>query len=255
MITVCMATFNGEKYLREQIDSILAQIGQNDELVVSDDGSTDKTLDILGNYQDSRIKIYHHGKTQQKFSFGYTTANFGNALSYAKGDYIFLADQDDVWLAGRVEKMIEKLQSVDVVISDCEIVDENLRILIPSKFKAEGIYTGAIRNIIKCTYLGCTMAFRHSVLDYVLPFPKNVPHDLWIGMLIKFGGKIEVLDEPTIMYRRHMNNVSATSGVVVETGASLPKNTNTLRFRLSYRLILLKEYLKFVCKKILSSVK
>lgn len=249
MISVCMATFNGEKYLKEQIDSILTQIGQNDELVVSDDGSTDKTLNILRNYQDPRIKIYHHRKTQQKFSFGYTTANFGNVLPYAKGDYIFLADQDDVWLAGRVEKMMEKLKSADVVVSDCEIVDENLRILIPSKFKAEGIYTGVIRNIIKCTYLGCTMAFRHSVLDYVLPIPKNVPHDLWIGMLVKSAGKIEILYEPTLMYRRHLNNVSATSGVVVETGALLPKNTNTLRFKLSYRLIFLKEYLKFVCKK------
>lgn len=249
MISVCMATFNGEKYLKEQIDSILTQIGQNDELVVSDDGSTDKTLNILRNYQDPRIKIYHHRKTQQKFSFGYTTANFGNVLSYAKGDYIFLADQDDVWLAGRVEKMMEKLKSADVVVSDCEIVDENLRILIPSKFKAEGIYTGVIRNIIKCIYLGCTMAFRHSVLDYVLPIPKNVPHDLWIGILVKSAGKIEILYEPTLMYRRHLNNVSATSGIVVETGALLPKNTNTLRFKLSYRLIFLKEYLKFVCKK------
>lgn len=249
MISVCMATFNGEKYLREQIDSILAQIGRKDELVISDDGSTDKTLDILKDYQDPRIKIYHHHKVRQEFSFGYTSANFENALFYAKGEYIFLADQDDVWLTGRVEEMMEKLQGVDVVISDCEIVDENLKVLISSKFKAEGVYTGIMRNIIKCTYLGCTMAFRHAVLDYVLPFPKNVPHDLWIGILAKFNGEIEVLNKPTIMYRRHMNNVSATSDIIVETGALLPKNTNTLRFKLSYRLILLKEYLKFVCKK------
>ena len=89
MISVCMATYNGEKYLREQVGSILTQLGENDELVVSDDGSTDSTIDILKSYNDPRIKIFintgRHG----------VNSNFENALRHADGDYIFLSDQDD----------------------------------------------------------------------------------------------------------------------------------------------------------------
>lgn len=248
MISVCMATYNGGKYLREQIDSILKQISIQDELIISDDGSSDDTLNILKSYQDARIKVYHHHKIKQKYSFAYTTANFANALSYAQGDYIFLSDQDDVWIDGRVEKMLEQLKDYDVVVSDCEIVDGDLNILLPSKFCSEGIYTNIIKNIIKCTYLGCTMALKSSVLSYVLPFPKDVPHDLWIGLTVKFKGRIGILYAPTIKYRRHEHNVSATSAIVMKQNSRLPKNRNTWRFKFSYRGILVRECCKFLYK-------
>lgn len=119
-ISVCMATYNGAKYLREQVDSILNQDltkypDAELELLVSDDLSTDDTVKILESYNDSRIKIYHHtdkDKHRHKYArpFFLSTANFGHAMSKATGDYIFLSDQDDVWLPLKVSKTLDLLQ-------------------------------------------------------------------------------------------------------------------------------------------------
>lgn len=92
MISVCMATYNGEEYIKEQLESILCQLGEMDEIIISDDGSTDNTLNIIESYNDSRIKIHIN---TGKHGFVY---NFENALQKAKGEYIFLSDQDDIWL-------------------------------------------------------------------------------------------------------------------------------------------------------------
>ena len=95
MISVCMATHNGERFIREQIVSILRQLGPMDEVVVSDDSSTDGTTQVLRSLSDGRIRILHHQPRR-------ITDNFENALKSAKGDYIYLADQDDIWVDGRV---------------------------------------------------------------------------------------------------------------------------------------------------------
>ena len=100
MISVCMACYNGEKFIQEQVDSIICQLGLDDELIISDDGSNDRTLDILFSYEDSRIKILHN-----RACHGFV-GNFENALSHAKGDYIFLSDQDDIWKKEKVQKVI-----------------------------------------------------------------------------------------------------------------------------------------------------
>lgn len=108
MISVCMATYNGGRFIKEQIDSILPQLSQYDELIVSDDGSTDRTLEIIASYKDERIKVFHHQKTGNKYyptlKVCYSTNNFENALKQAKGDYIFLCDQDDIWEKNKVEE-------------------------------------------------------------------------------------------------------------------------------------------------------
>ena len=103
MISVCMATYNGEKYIRQQICSIISQIGEGDEVIISDDGSTDSTLDTIRSMADSRIRIVK-GPCRRS-----PTLNFENALSHAQGDYIFLADQDDVWLPGKVSACVQWL--------------------------------------------------------------------------------------------------------------------------------------------------
>ena len=118
MISVCMATYNGERYLREQVDSILRELGEGDELVISDDGSTDSTLDIIKSFGDVRIKIFHneghHG----------VNGNFENAISKSTGDYIFLSDQDDVWIEGKVKECLEALGDSDLVLHDAMIVEQ-----------------------------------------------------------------------------------------------------------------------------------
>ena len=104
MISVGLASYNGERYIREQVDSIIAQLDSIDELVISDDGSTDGTLDILASYNDPRIHVYHNEENHG------VNGNFENALKHSQGDYIFLSDQDDVWLPGKVEACLKALE-------------------------------------------------------------------------------------------------------------------------------------------------
>ena len=106
-ISVCIATYNGEKYIKEQLESIIHQLGEYDEIIISDDGSNDKTIQIIENFKDTRIKIFNHSPNRKtKYKFDLTTRNIENALSKAKGDFIFLADQDDIWIKNKVEKLI-----------------------------------------------------------------------------------------------------------------------------------------------------
>ena len=252
MISVCIATYNGERHIKEQLDSILSQLSLSDEIIVSDDGSTDQTLNIINNYNDSRIAIYHHTKKKEKFSFGYTASNFENAISKSKGDVIFFADQDDVWLPNKIELQLSALQNADLVLSDCQIVDESLKPIIMSKFDLENVKTGFWKNIYKSGYLGCCMAFRKQLLTHILPLPKDVPHDLWIGLIAEDKGSVALLHKQTLLYRRHSNNVSATNPLFIEKENKLPQNKNTLYFKLLYRFYVLKAFLIMKCKNILS---
>ena len=113
-----MATYNGERYIKEQVSSILQQLGEADELIVSDDGSTDSTLNVLASFHDPRIKVFNGPQTG-------LTYNFENAIKNANGDYLFLSDQDDVWESNKVERMMEALRHYDLVVSDAWISDEN----------------------------------------------------------------------------------------------------------------------------------
>ena len=119
MISVCMATYNGEKYIREQMDSILQQLGEGDELIISDDLSSDKTVEIIKSYKDKRIKLYIHGDNH-----GFVR-NFENALVHADGDIIFLSDQDDIWMPDKVKVTIAALANCDFTVSDCITINEN----------------------------------------------------------------------------------------------------------------------------------
>ena len=128
MISVCIASHNGEKYIKEQVDSILCQIGSDDEVVISDDGSTDKTLAILEAYNDPRIKVFRYvHPCMYRYNFDYATHNFENALHHAKGDIIFLADQDDFKEENLKRLQIEKRysnydkeQCIKHILSDIE---------------------------------------------------------------------------------------------------------------------------------------
>jgi len=204
MISVCMTTFNGEKFLKRQLDTILQQLGKEDELIISDDSSTDQTIEIIQSYHDSRIRLLENGH------FHSPVFNMENALKKAQGDYIFLADQDDVWLPGRVVKAVDKLQQYDLVVCDAYIVDETEKVLNDSYFAWKGSGNGFWRNLKKNSFLGCCMAFNRKILSAALPFPKNiVMHDIWIGLLAEQFGKILFLQDRLILYRRHSDNFTA----------------------------------------------
>lgn len=221
-LSVCIATYNGEQYIKEQLGSILYQCGDLDEIIISDDGSTDKTLDIIKSYNDSRIKIYKNLNEK-----GYTN-NFENALLKAKGKYIFLSDQDDVWVKQKIEITLKALEKYDVVISDCKVVNEDLKILNESYFLLRGKRESFLGILYKTDYLGCCMAFNRKILKIALPFPKNkkmCPHDLWLGLVAYSFFNVKKLDDKLILYRRHTNNSS-----------NILKTKENLIFKIKYRV-------------------
>lgn len=234
MISVCVPTYNGEKYIYEQLLSILSQINYEDEILISDDGSTDNTLDIIQSINDRRIKIYHHKDCyKSKNKFNLTTRNIQNALSKAQGDYIFLADQDDIWAANKIEVCLQALIKNDVVLHDCSIVDKYGKLIEVSYFKYNSSKPGILKNIIKNSYLGCCMAFNKKMMRFFLPFPDEVPHDIWIGLIGERVGKILFINEQLVYYRRHGSNLSASG----------EKSSNTLLFKIKYRAIILREFI------------
>lgn len=208
MISVCMATYNGERYIKEQVSSILQQLGEDDELVVSDDGSTDSTLQVLASFHDSRIKVFSGP------CIG-LTYNFENAIKNASGDYLFLSDQDDVWEPSKVERMVAALQDVDLVISDAWICDENVVSTGKSLYDICKPHKGFWPTLYHTTYIGCCTAFRRTILKKLLPFPPHiVMHDYWIGQIADLYYKTTFIPDKLLRYRRHGNNTSAlTTGI------------------------------------------
>lgn len=205
MISVCLATFNGEAFIKEQLISILEQLSEDDEVLIGDDGSTDSTLEIIKSFNDKRIIVLEN-------SFQNLILNFESTLKTAKGDYIFLSDQDDVWLPNKVEECMKDLLTYDVVISDCKVVDKDLNIIHDSFFKINKSKKGIISNLIKNSYLGCCFSFRKEVLIKALPFPDKIPmHDIWLGFVSELFFKVKFNKTPLILYRRHGSNESATA--------------------------------------------
>lgn len=227
-----MATYNGEKFLHEQIESILVQLEPDDELIISDDGSSDNTLNIIKSFNDSRIKIFYNTSTHG------VNGNFENALRNAKGEYIFLSDQDDVWLHGKIEACINELKNVDCVIHDAIITDSELIPIGLSFFETVNANPGFIKNWIHNGYLGCAMAFKRIVLEKALPIPQHstIYHDVWIGNIAALKFKVKFIKFKGIKFRRHNNNTSITFHKKLPF-IKLIKNRIDLFFLLFRRLI------------------
>ena len=203
-ISVCMAIKNGEEFLREQIGSILPQLAVGDELIISDDSSVDESPSIVKSFNDPRIRLIQN-------SGAGLIANFETALIHARGRYLFLADQDDIWMQHKVPTMLKYLQDNDLVVSDCTIVNRNLEILGGSYFLTNGSGKGILKNLIRNSYMGCCMAFNRQVLERAIPFPKEIQmHDAWIGLISEFHFRTFFIPEPLVLHRRHSFNASTT---------------------------------------------
>ncbi|HMR73434.1 MAG TPA: glycosyltransferase family 2 protein, partial [Candidatus Saccharibacteria bacterium] len=163
------------------------------------------------------------------------TANFESALGEATGRYIFLSDQDDVWLPGKVDATLCALRSSDLVISDCFTTDTNLKVLSKSRFEDFNIKEGFFRHLIKSRYIGCCMAFRSELLRVVLPFPSRhdlVEPDPWISSVAELYFRVHLIREPLILYRRHDSNTSLGG-----LGKGYPLSNKV--YRRGYRLLAL----------------
>jgi len=206
MISVCIPTYNGARYIRQQLQSILVQLGAEDEVIISDDSSTDNTVQIIREFGDPRIKLH----TAQRFKS--PIYNLEHALLQAKGDYIFLSDQDDVWKESKVSVMRDYLERYDVVVCDSIVVDDRLEPVHASYFELMGSGSGIVKNLLKNTYLGCCMALNRKILAKALPFPHDIPmHDIWLGFVGDVCGRTIFINEKLTLYRRHGNNASTTT--------------------------------------------
>jgi glycosyltransferase involved in cell wall biosynthesis len=233
MISVCIATRNGSRFVGEQLRSILSQLEPDDEVIISDDASSDSTLEVISLLNDLRIKVL-----RRDHSVG-IVANFEASLRESKGDLIFLADQDDVWLPDKVAKLSWSLVDHDLVISDCKVVDQSLQPLAHSGVKKIKTHKGLLRNLIRNSYMGCCMAFRRNVLHKALPFPKGIPmHDVWIGLIAEMYFRIELVPDPLVLHRRHQHNASTTG---MTSHLTLRKQFVN-RYRILKNLILHKVY-------------
>ena len=239
MISVCVATYNGAEYIEAQLQSILAQLSKKDEVIVSDDGSTDGTLDIIRGLHDKRIRILEQPHVG-------VTRNFYAALDEAKGEYIFLADQDDVWLENKVSRCVECLRKYDLVVTDAKVTDAALKVVEESLFAVLKSREGLWKNWFACTFYGATMAFSRSVLEAARPYPsvKTIAHDWWIGMVAEMTGKVCFLPEAYVLYRRHMGTMTEVNKKSFLSRSSRPLHVkvfarvcmlyNIIRYRLSH---------------------
>lgn len=219
-IDVLLATYNGEKYLKEQIDSILNQTYKNIHLIISDDNSQDGTRQILKQYeQNERVTIHY-----QEENFGYVR-NFEYLLQQVQSEYYMLSDQDDVWMPEKIAKSIETLKNndADMVFGDLEVVDENLKTI----YNSFGDFMKLTRKIkkqinsYKVNYLyncvtGCTVLSKKKHIKDILPMPRNskyLIHDHWMGLIVSLNGKLAYMPEKYIKYRQHGNNQVGTNKI------------------------------------------
>ena len=198
MNTICVATYNGERFIEQQLRSILEQIAPEDEVIVSDDDSTDDTLKTVDSIGDKRIRVRHSHAH-------YFRDNFEQAMSEAKGDIVFLSDHDDVWLPGKYKACVDALQEVDLVCTNSMMTDANLNIIEPNFFSIYHSGPGIIKNALNSTYYGACMAFRRTLLRDALPIPRprEFGHDIWLGLVAEMTGKVRFIEKPYLLYRRH----------------------------------------------------
>lgn len=207
-----MATYNGRRYIREQLESILSQLPAESEVIVADDGSSDDTLDIIRAMDDSRITILPSEKHLGP------VYNFERSLKATSGDVILLSDQDDVWYPGKVDTVLSALSMENgllsgrkplLVVHDAKIIDREGFSVGDSMWASRPYKSGLFHNWLKNSFTGCCLAFRRELLNDALPFPKNLPmHDQWLGMVAEYKKGVVALPEKLIGYRVHENNAT-----------------------------------------------
>lgn len=234
-VDILLATYNGEKYLPELIESIISQSYDNWNLIIRDDGSKDKTVDIINQYckkYPNKIKFIEDVDK----NIG-VIQNFSRLMSYSEADYIMFSDQDDIWLSDKIKMCLDKISDEEaqngknfplLVYTDLKVVDEKLNIISESfwKFKKIDPQKGSTLGTVLChnVVTGCTIIFNKALKNLAKNIPEKViMHDWWLTLLAICVGKISYIEKATILYRQHSNN---TLGVGI--GSSILSNLNKL---------------------------
>lgn len=206
-----MATYNGESSIERQLNSILPQLTEDDEVIVVDDCSTDKTVQLINSMKNNRsipIHIFLNTKNMGPIK------SFERAISYSTKDFIFLSDQDDEWFPDKVSIVIKEFKTTncDLVVHDAIVVDGENNVLDISwnHFNKNNVNQRILGNIFKNAFTGCMMAFSKSLVSKILPFPEKIDmHDQWIALIaMKCNLRISIIESPLMFYVRHGKNAT-----------------------------------------------
>ncbi|MDX9902411.1 MAG: glycosyltransferase family 2 protein [Aliarcobacter sp.] len=218
-IFILLSTYNGEKYLKEQLDSLFSQNYKNFKLIVRDDGSTDKTLEILKSYNIELLSSCENLGVKKSFE-----SLLAYAYENSDAKYFMFCDQDDVWNEDKIEKTLNKMNEMEklykntpiLVHTDLEVVDENLHTINPSFMKLQNLNekkNGLNNLLIQNTITGCTAMINRDLAKLCLPMSSNaIVHDWWVGLVASYFGKIGYLQQSTIKYRQHTSNTIGAKG-------------------------------------------
>ncbi|WP_294962758.1 glycosyltransferase [Sulfurimonas sp.] len=244
--SICIATYNGEKYISEQLSSILKQINKNDEIIIINDCSTDNTLMLIEQIHDIRIKIYNNIKNKGH------VYSFSKAIGLANNEIIFLSDQDDIWVENRFNIMKDKLiksnsslltsnfSTFNYIYKSDYVFKDNLNPVQESESFCN------IKNIIKIflgkiSYYGCCMVIKHDIKEIIYPIPKYIEsHDIWIALIANLLGKNLHINDMSLFRRIHDNNVSVKSKRKILKILKTRVIFSISIFNILYRIIIMK---------------
>jgi glycosyltransferase involved in cell wall biosynthesis len=244
MISILLSSYNGEKYIKYQLDSILSQTFEDWNLYIRDDGSTDSTLSIINTYQSilpSKIKIVNDGLGNIK-----SAKSFMMLLRAVDSEYYMFCDQDDVWLPNKIEESFKALKKIEkdclnkplMVFTDLAIVDRHLSTIHDSMWKYAGINPSLANDFYQVSVAtkvtGSTMIFNKHLRDLSLPLPQYlVMHDWWLSLIVSRMGVVSFLTMPTVLYRQHDSNV---------LGAEKHYSSNIISKIVSFRTVIINNY-------------
>lgn len=204
LVSIALCTYNGEKHLKQQLDSILAQTYSNLEIVIVDDCSTDNTFSIASNYaeKDSRIKCF---KNETNLGFN---KNFERAIGLTTGEYIAISDQDDIWLPHKIESLLNNIESKWLIFSNSSYINDDNEILEGSMLYSFNPAEHSYKCMLLANFVtGHTVLFKREFIDYFLPFPQNGFYDWWMGLIALYHKEIIFLDEILTKHRVHDRSV------------------------------------------------
>ncbi len=231
LISIIIGTYNGEKFLEPQLNSILNQSYPNLEIIISDDASTDSTPSILKKYETHQsITIFY-----QKQNLGYTK-NFEFALKHTKGDCIAFSDQDDIWLPEKVETLFSAIEPCLLVYSDSLLIDDNGSSLNRNLSDIRKMYSGSDSRgfVFDNVVSGHSMMIKKELIQYALPLPNDFFHDAWLGLKAAILKGIVYVDEPLTLYRQHQHTVTKTITNKSNESRSLNKRYNDFEKQLQW---------------------
>lgn len=216
MVDILLTTYNGEKYLREQMDSIFSQTYTNWRIIIVDDCSTDNTCPIIMEYKrkyPNKIELYKHNENS-----GDPASNFFELLNISRAEYVMFCDQDDVWLENKIEMTIKAMKELEnkheqlpvLVHTDLKVVDSKLNVLANSMVRYQKLDSNSKtlkELVVQNNVTGCTTMLNRKLVSKCCNIPKNViMHDWWVALIAAAFGVIGFVNEPTILYRQHESN-------------------------------------------------